>query len=116
MSKNKLPPEPRFKPIEIGSDKAVSESIQKLLSKEDPEVYMNANLTHRERLSDNLMRNIGQNFQLDFLLDYVKGDCILSTAENSKRSEQIVTVVKQPDIHMEGGGSILGNFRDKIFH
>lgn len=112
--KDKLPPAPRFEPFQQGSDKAVSESITKLQSDKIPEVFLNANLTHRERKANNLMRNIGDDFHLNFLLNYVIGDCIFSVAEDGKRSDQTVEIVRQPQIQVEGGTGFFGSIKDRL--
>jgi hypothetical protein len=113
-NKENLPPTPVYQPMQLGADKAVSESIQKMTGEEKQAVYLLAKLTKRDKSRLSIMESIAKDFELGWLSNYIMAFCTFSAAEEGKRSDQIVTIVKQPEISVEGGGGFLGTIRDKL--
>lgn len=85
-----------------------------MTSEEKQAVYLLANLTKRDKSRLSVLESIAKDFKLAFLENYLMAFCTFSAAEEGKRSDQLTTIVKQPDIKVDNGGGFFGGIRDRL--
>lgn len=113
MSKEARPAPPRFEAVQAGLDKAMSDSIEKMLSPDGHTIRLLANLSSHEKRALALMDDIKKDTNFTFLDNFITSLCVFSAAENGERAKQIVDIVRQPNIIAESSG-FFGGLRDKI--